>query len=146
MPEDPARRIVLAARPKGKPTAADFRLETVAVPEPGAQELLLRTLYLSLDPYMRGRMDDRKSYAKPVAIGEVMEGESVDEVIESDQSGFSPGELVLALTGWQSHFASAGEGLRKIDPDIAAATMRLGVLGMPGFSAYVGLNVIGRPA
>jgi NADPH-dependent curcumin reductase len=145
MPEDPARRIVLAARPKGKPTAADFRLETVAVPEPGAQELLLRTLYLSLDPYMRGRMDDRKSYAKPVAVGDVMEGQSVAEVILSNRSDYVPGEIVLANTGWQTHSLSGGEALRKLDPKKAPITTGLGVLGMPGFTAYGGLRIIGQP-
>ena len=93
-----ACRIVLAARPKGRPTLSNFRLESVDVPTLGPGQILLRTLYLSLDPYMRGRMDDRKSYAKPVALGDVMGGESVAEVVSSDRPGYAPGDIVLAPT------------------------------------------------
>ncbi|MBV8285386.1 MAG: NADP-dependent oxidoreductase, partial [Hyphomicrobiales bacterium] len=107
--------------------------------------LLLRVLYLSLDPYMRGRMDDRKSYAKPVGLGEVMTGESVCEVIASDQAGYAVGDVVLAHTGWRTHAASAGAALRKLNPAVAPITTGLGVLGMPGFTAYAGLNLIGKP-
>jgi len=102
-------------------------------------------LYLSLDPYMRGRMDDRKSYAKPVGLGEVMTGESVCEVIASDQAGYAVGDIVLAHTGWRTHAASAGAALRKLNPGVAPITTGLGVLGMPGFTAYAGLNLIGKP-
>ena len=140
-----AYRIVLAARPKGKAAASDFRLETIEIPTAGAGLLLLRTLYLSLDPYMRGRMDDRKSYAKPVALGEVMGGESVAEVIASDRPEYAPGDIVLAHTGWQTHSLSNGEGLRKLNPALAPVTTGLGVLGMPGFTAYGGMRVIGKP-
>jgi NADPH-dependent curcumin reductase len=140
-----ARRIVLAARPKGRPTPSNFRLESVDVPTLGPGQILLRTLYLSLDPYMRGRMDDRKSYAKPVALGDVMGGESVAEVVSSDRPGYAPGDIVLAPTGWQTHSVSDGEGLRKLDPALAPVTTGLGVLGMPGFTAYSGMRVIGRP-
>jgi NADPH-dependent curcumin reductase CurA len=145
MTEESATRIVLAARPKGKPTDADFRIERILVPQPGARELLLRTRYLSLDPYMRGRMDDKKSYASPLRIGDVMTGESVAEVVLSDVQGFAPGDLVLAHTGWQTHYLSDGKGLRKVDPQAAPVTTRLGVLGMPGFTAYCGLRLIGQP-
>jgi NADPH-dependent curcumin reductase CurA len=107
--------------------------------------LLLRVLYLSLDPYMRGRMDDRKSYAKPVGIGEVMSGESVCEVIESDRPDYAAGDIVLAPTGWRTHAAWDGAALRKLDPALAPITTGLGVLGMPGFTAYAGLNLIGKP-
>jgi len=107
--------------------------------------LLLRALYLSLDPYMRGRMDDRKSYAKPVGIGEVMTGESVCEVIASDRTGYAPGDIVLAHTGWRTHAAWDGAAPRKLDPKLAPITTGLGVLGMPGFTAYSGLYVIGKP-
>lgn len=112
-----------------------------ALPQGG---LLLRVLYLSLDPYMRGRMDDRQSYAKPVGIGEIMTGESVCEVIASDQPGYAVGDIVLAPTGWRTHAASTA-ALRKLDPTVAPITTGLGVLGMPGFTAYAGVNLIGKP-
>jgi NADPH-dependent curcumin reductase len=140
-----ATRIVLAARPKGKPADTDFRIEKLPIPQPGANELLLQTRYLSLDPYMRGRMDDKKSYAPPLQIGDVMTGESVAVVTLSNIPGFSIGDLVLAHTGWQTHYLSNGKGLRKIDPNTAPVTTRLGVLGMPGFTAYCGLQIIGQP-
>jgi NADPH-dependent curcumin reductase CurA len=145
MSEPVVKQIVLAARPKGLPTPENFRLEEVPMPELPQGGLLLRALYLSLDPYMRGRMDDRKSYAKPVGIGEVMTGESVCEVIGSDQTGYAVGDIVLAQTGWRTHAASTGAALRKLDPALAPITTGLGVLGMPGFTAYAGLNVIGKP-
>jgi NADPH-dependent curcumin reductase len=140
-----AQRIVLAGRPKEKVAASDFRLETMEIPAAGAGQLLLRTLYLSLDPYMRGRMNDRKSYAKPVAVGDVMEGESVAEVIVSHRPEYAPGDIVLARTGWQTHSVSDGKGLRKLDPAFAPVTTGLGVLGMPGLTAYGGMRVIGQP-
>jgi NADPH-dependent curcumin reductase len=144
MPSE-AHRIVLAARPKGKARAADFRLEAMEIPAAGAGQLLLRTLYLSLDPYMRGRMDDRKSYAKPVAVSDVMEGAGVAEVIASHRPEHAPGDVVLAYTGWQTHSVSNGTGLRKLSPAFAPVTTALGVLGMPGFTAYGGMRVIGQP-
>src|SRR5271168_2997933 len=140
-----ATRIVLAARPNGKPRDTDFRIEKLPIPQPGANELLLQTRYLSLDPYMRGRMDDKKSYAPPLQIGDVMTGESVAEVILSNIPDFSIGDLVLANTGWQTHYLSNGKELRKLDPNAAPVTTRLGVLGMPGFTAYCGLHIIGQP-
>jgi NADPH-dependent curcumin reductase len=145
MSEQAVKQIVLASRPTGLPRRENFRLEEVPMPEPPQDGLLLRVLYLSLDPYMRGRMDDRKSYAKPVALGEVMTGESVCEVIASDQAGYAVGDIVLAPTGWCTHAASAGAALRKLDPAVAPITTGLGVLGMPGFTAYAGLNLIGKP-
>jgi NADPH-dependent curcumin reductase len=145
MSEPAVRQIVLASRPKGLPTRENFRLEQVPMPELPKGGLLLRVLYLSLDPYMRGRMDDRKSYAKPVGVGEVMTGESVCEVIASDQAGYGVGDIVLAHTGWRTHAASAGAALRKLDPTVAPITTGVGVLGMPGFTAYAGLNLIGKP-
>jgi NADPH-dependent curcumin reductase CurA len=102
-------------------------------------------LYLSLDPYMRGRMDDAKSYARSVGVGEVMTGESVCEVLASDRSGYSAGDIVLAHTGWRTHAAWDGPATRKLDPKLAPITTGLGVLGMPGFTAYAGLNLIGKP-
>ena len=140
MTEPVFKQIVLASRPNGLPTRENFRLEEVPMPEPPQGGLLLRVLYLSLDPYMRGRMDDRKSYAKPVGIGEVMTGESVCEVIASSQAGYAVGDIVLAPTGWRTHATSAGEALRKLDPAVAPLTTGLGVLGMPGFTAYAGLK------
>src|SRR6266705_4185555 len=145
MSEAAVKQIVLASRPKGLPTHEDFRLEEVSMPELPPGGLLLRVLYLSLDPYMRGRMDDRKSYAKPVGLGEVMTGESVCEVIASDQAGYAVGDIVLAHTGWRTHAASAGAALRQLNPAVAPITTGLGVLGMPGFTAYAGLNLIGKP-
>jgi len=140
-----AKQIVLASRPKGSPTAENFRLQTVPMPALPPGGLLLRTLYLSLDPYMRGRMDDAKSYAKPVGVGEVMSGESVCEVVGSDRPGCAAGDIVLAHTGWTTHAAWSGPSLRKLDPALAPITTGLGVLGMPGFTAYAGLNLIGKP-
>src|SRR6476661_9109896 len=101
-----ARQIVLAARPQGKPQLTNFRLEETAVPTPSAGQVLLRVQYLSLDPYMRGRMDDRKSYATPVPLGGVMQGESVATVIASKHPAYSEGEIVLAHTGWRTHALS----------------------------------------
>jgi NADPH-dependent curcumin reductase CurA len=138
-------RIVLARRPEGAPVAEDFRIETVPVAEPGKGEVLLRILYLSLDPYMRGRMSAAKSYAKPVEIDDVMEGATVAEVIRSGHADFKPGEIVLAYSGWQGFALSDGSNLRKLDPDAAPVTTALGVLGMTGFTAYAGLLTIGQP-
>jgi NADPH-dependent curcumin reductase CurA len=139
------RQIVLAARPHGKPKASDFRLETFALPEPGPGQVLLETLWLSLDPYMRGRMDDRKSYAKPTAVGAAMEGEGVARVVASNLPGFAADDVVLARTGWRTHLLASGEGLRKLDAAAAPFTTALGVLGMPGFTAYGGMRFIGKP-
>ena len=145
MSEPTVKQIVLASRPKGPPTAENFRLETVPMPALPTGGLLLRVLYLSLDPYMRGRMDDAKSYAKPVGVGEVMTGESVCEVIASDRPGYAVGDIVFAHTGWRTHAAWTGPALRKLDSKQAPITTGLGVLGMPGFTAYSGLYVIGKP-
>jgi NADPH-dependent curcumin reductase CurA len=139
------RRIVLAARPSGLPKLSDFRLEEVPIPEPKDGEVLLQIQYLSLDPYMRGRMNDSKSYAKATAIGQEMEGGTVATVLESRHPDFKPGETVLSYSGWQSHAVAAPQTLRKLDPKETPVTTALGVLGMPGFTAYVGLRNIGRP-
>src|SRR5499427_9947496 len=145
MSELKARQIVLAARPQGRPKASDFRLEETPIPTPSEGQILLRVKYLSLDPYMRGRMDERKSYATPVSIGGVMEGESVATVITSRHPGYKEGDIVLARTGWRTHALSDRPDLRKLDPAVAPVTTGLGVLGMPGFTAYAGLRVIGKP-
>jgi len=140
-----AHQIVLAARPNGRPQLTDFRLEKTAIPRPASGQLLLETQYLPLDPYMRGRMDDRKSYATPLQLGDVMSGESVARVLASNHSDYAEGDIVLAPTGWRTHALSDGSRLRKLDPAAAPVTTGLGVLGMPGFTAYGGMRVIGRP-
>ena len=142
---DSYQQIVLASRPAGAPVAQNFRLECGPMPTPADGEILVRARYLSLDPYMRGRMNDAKSYAKPVEIGAVMEGETVAEVIQSRSPQFRPGDLVQAPTGWRTHAAIGAAGLRRVDPGLAPITTALGVLGMPGFTAYAGMNVIGQP-
>ncbi len=143
--ETTLRRIVLAARPKGAPKPSDFALETVPMPKPAAGEILLRVIWLSLDPYMRGRMDDGKSYAAPVALGDVMEGGGVAEVIASNNPAFRVGDFVNGPFGWQSHAISDGTMLRQLDPAMAPISTSLGVLGMPGLTAFVGLIDHGRP-
>ncbi|MEZ9928631.1 NADP-dependent oxidoreductase [Vibrio breoganii] len=139
------RRIVLSSRPVGAPTPNDFRLEASGVPQIANGEVLLRSVYLSLDPYMRGRMSDAKSYADPVAIGEVMVGGTVCQVTESKNSDFAVGEWVLAYTGWQDYGVSNGEGLIKLGMNPEHPSYALGVMGMPGFTAYMGLLDIGQP-
>lgn len=139
-----ARRIVLAARPVGEPRESDFSCTRFSVPDPGPGQILLRTLWLSLDPYMRGRMSDAPSYAAPVEIGGVMEGGTVSTVLVSHVEGFAEGDLVVGRTGWQTHALSDGKGLRKIGRDLPISTA-LGVLGMPGMTAYAGLAEIGKP-
>ena len=139
------RRIVLNARPRGAPTAEDFRFENDPVPKPESGQVLLRTLYLSLDPYMRGRMSDGPSYAAPVAIGDVMVGGTVSRVEVSKHDDFKVGELVLGYTGWQDYALSDGKGLTSISYEERHPSRALGVLGMPGFTAYMGLLDIGRP-
>src|SRR3954466_6286284 len=140
-----AKRIVLASRPVGEPKQTDFRIEEGAVPVPGEGQVLLRTIWLSLDPYMRGRMSDGPSYAQPVPIGGVMEGGTVSEVIASNHPGFARGDIVLSRAGWQTHALSDGKGLTKIDPKLAPVSTAVGVLGMPGMTAYTGLLDIGKP-
>jgi NADPH-dependent curcumin reductase len=139
------RRWVLASRPHGAPVAENFRLEEDQVPTPGEGQLLLRTVYLSLDPYMRGRMSDQPSYSPPVEIGAVMVGATVSRVEQSSHPDFSEGDWVLGYSGWQKYEISEGEGLVKLDDSIPQRSWALGVLGMPGFTAYMGLLDIGRP-
>jgi NADPH-dependent curcumin reductase len=139
------RRIVLASRPEGEPVPENFRLDTAAVPQPGPDEVLLKTRYLSLDPYMRGRMSAARSYAKPVEPGDVMVGGTVSEVVASNVEGLAPGDVVLGQMGWQEYAVSKRQGLRKLDPAAAPIQTALGVLGMPGMTAYTGLLNIGQP-
>jgi NADPH-dependent curcumin reductase CurA len=139
------RQVVLAARPHGEPKESDFRLVETPVPEPGQGQMLLRTIDLSLDPYMRGRMSAGPSYAAPTEIGEVMGGGTVCRVEASHLSGFQVGDLVEAYTGWQEYALSDGRGVRKLDPSLAPISTALGVLGMPGMTAWTGLMNIGQP-
>ena len=139
------KRVVLASRPVGEPKTSDFRIEDYAIPTPGDGEVLLRTIWLSLDPYMRGRMSDGPSYAAPVPINDVMEGEGVSEVIASNNPKFAKGDIVAIRSGWQSHALSDGKGLRKVDPKLGSISTAVGVLGMPGMTAYTGLLEIGKP-
>jgi hypothetical protein len=140
-----AKRVVLVARPHGEPKASDFRIEDFAPPTPGEGQVLLRTIWLSLDPYMRGRMSDGPSYAAPVPIGGVMEGGTVCEVIASNAPDFAKGDVVLAHSGWQTHAVADAKGLRKINPSLGPVQTAVGVLGMPGMTAYTGLLDIGQP-
>jgi NADPH-dependent curcumin reductase len=138
-------QIRLASRPVGEPADSDFAFVTEELPALEEGHLLLRVVYLSLDPYMRGRMSAAKSYAAPLEVGDVMPGGTVCEVVESRHPRFAPGDMVLSYSGWQSHAISDGRGLRRLDPDSAPVSTALGVLGMPGFTAYAGLLEIGRP-
>jgi NADPH-dependent curcumin reductase CurA len=139
------RRVVLAERPHGRATLSSFRLEEAPVPGLRDGELLLRTLWLSLDPYMRGRMSDAPSYAAPVAIGEVMTGGTVARVERSLNAAYRAGDLVVAHSGWQEFAVSSGSDLVKLPADVVRPSYALGVLGMPGFTAYIGLLDIGKP-
>jgi len=139
------KQIVLAQRPTGAPTNDHFRLEEHPVPTPGPDEVLVRVHYMSLDPYMRGRMDDAKSYAAPVPLGGLMEGGGVGEVIASNSPAFQPGDFAFGMFGWTTHALSAANLLRKLDPNQGPITTALGVLGMPGFTGWYGLTELGRP-
>ena len=139
------RAIVLAARPQGAPTPANFRLERSPRPEPGDGQVLLRTVFLSLDPYMRGRMSDAPSYAPPVAIGATMVGGTVSRVVASHKAEYRVGDWVVGMSGWQDFALSDGTGIRNLGADLPHPALALGLLGMPGFTAYMGLTDIGRP-
>jgi hypothetical protein len=138
-------RIALARRPSGSPVPEDFRFEQAPIPTPGEGEVLVKVMYMSLDPYMRGRMDDAKSYAKPVPIGGTMEGGAVGEVITSNSAHFKPGDIAFGMFGWASHGCLPGRELRKLDPAHGPVTAALGVLGMPGFTGWFGLTEYGKP-
>jgi NADPH-dependent curcumin reductase CurA len=139
------RRIVLASRPQGVPTPANFRLEQTPLPAPGEGQVLLRTLYLSLDPYMRQLMDEvPPAYAPRVELGSPMVGGTVNRVVASRHPGFREGELVLGSAGWQDYALSDGSDLRALG-DMKQPSLALGGLGMPAFTAYVGLLDIGQP-
>ena len=138
-------QIVLASRPVGRPSPDNFQFVQAPVPSPGDGQVLLWIRYLSLDPYMRGRMSAAKSYAAAVEIGQVMEGGTVAEVLESRHPDYAAGDVVLSYSGWQSYALSDGTDLRRLDPQQAPVTTALGVLGMPGFTAYAGLLTLGQP-
>lgn len=147
MKQDPHRnrRWVLASRPHGAPVADNFRLEEDGIATPGEGQVLLRTVFLSLDPYMRGRMSDAPSYSPPVKIGEVMCGATVSRVVKSQHPDFAEGDWVLGYSGWQDYDISGGEGLVKLGDNPPHPSWSLGILGMPGFTAYMGLLDIGQP-
>jgi NADPH-dependent curcumin reductase CurA len=145
MPAPMNRQVVLRSRPSGMPKPSDFDLVESATPAPGDGEILCRTIYLSLDPYMRGRISGAQSYAASVAPGQVIVGGTVSEVVESRHPGFARGDLVAGYDGWQAYGVSGGAGVRKLDPTQAPISTALGVLGMPGMTAYVGLLDIGQP-
>jgi NADPH-dependent curcumin reductase CurA len=139
------RRTVLASRPHGAPTSSNFRLETQAVSVPAKGQMLLRTVYLSLDPYMRGRMSDAPSYAPPVEVGGVMVGSTVSRVEATHHPDFAVGDWVLSQNGWQDYALSDGKGVFNLGAQLKHPSQALGVLGMPGFTAYMGLLEIGQP-
>jgi NADPH-dependent curcumin reductase CurA len=141
------KRVVLASHPEGWVSESNFRLETAAVPKPADGEVLVRNLWLSLDPYMRGRMNQQKSYVKGVEVGEVMTGETAGEVVESKHPKFKPGDKVVTGqgAGWQLYFCGKGERLAKVDDSKAPLSYFLGCLGMPGRTAYFGMKDILAP-
>jgi NADPH-dependent curcumin reductase CurA len=139
------RQVLLKRRPEGMPAPGDFEIVDAPLPEPGTGEVLLRGIYLSLDPYMRGRISGQRSYAKPVEIGAVIEGRVVGEVVRSNHPGFREGDFAMGGYGWQLYSAVLGNSLLKLDPNEAPISTALGILGMPGMTAYIGLANIGQP-
>ncbi|MGO4915943.1 NADP-dependent oxidoreductase [Pseudogemmobacter sp. W21_MBD1_M6] len=139
------RQLILAMRPKGEPTKDTLNLNETAIPTAGADQMLLRTEYLSLDPYMRGRMSDAPSYAAPVEIGGVMVGGTVAQVVTSNVDGFAAGDFVLSFNGWQDYAVSDGTGVTNLGQTPDHPSWALGILGMPGFTAWAGLTQIGAP-
>ncbi|WP_101295504.1 NADP-dependent oxidoreductase [Halegenticoccus soli] len=142
---DTNRRFLLSKRPEGKPEPDAFELVETDVPEPGPGEVLVRTLYLSVDPYMRGRMRDRESYAEPWAVGDPLRGGVVGEVEASNHGDFEPGDVVVGNLEWADYAAVDGDDLRSVDPDLAPISTALGVLGMPGRTAYFGMLEVAHP-
>jgi NADPH-dependent curcumin reductase CurA len=143
--ENRNRQVLLKRRPTGAPTTEDFEIADGPMPDPGEGEVLVRGIYLSLDPYMRGRMSAARSYARPVDVGAVMEGRVVGQVVRSHDPGFREGDYILGGYGWQLYSSVSAQNLIKLDPAEAPLSTALGVLGMPGLTAYVGLSEIGRP-
>jgi hypothetical protein len=145
MPSEKNIQVLLASRPSGEPVPENFQIVEAAVPEPGPSQMLLRTIYLSLDPYMRNRMNAGPSYAACVEVGGVMEGGAVSAVVSSNLPEYAVGDLVVGRTGWQKYALSDGKEVQKVDPSVRPLSYALGVLGMPGFTAYTGLLNIGKP-
>jgi NADPH-dependent curcumin reductase CurA len=139
------RSVVLKRRPRGEPDASDFEVREEAIPPPGPGEVVTRTIWLSIDPYMRGRLREEQTYAVAIQIGEVMTGETVGEVIASDHAGFAVGDIAVGARGWQTHNVSKGDNLVKLDRHAAPLSTYLGVLGMPGATAYAGMTEIIKP-
>jgi len=135
---------VLAARPAGIPQASDFEVREAAVPALGPGEVLVQNVFVSVDPYMRSRMSGVRTYIGPYELGDVIEGGAVGQVAESRHDGFEPGDWVLSQLGWREQGVAPGDQLRKLDPGLAPPSAALGVLGMPGLTAWVGLTVIGE--
>src|ERR1700716_4054315 len=138
-------QVIFRSRPEGFPNESNFEIVQSELPKVGDGQVLRRTIYLSLDPYMRGRMSTQKSYAEPAKLGEPMVGSTISEVIESKNPRYRAGDFVLGFDGWQEYAGSDGKGLRKLDPAEAPITCAVGVLGMPGLTAYLGLLDIGKP-
>jgi NADPH-dependent curcumin reductase CurA len=138
------REIHLKSRPVGMPRPENFELVTMSIPQPGEGEVLVRNIYMSVDPYMRGRMIDRKSYAPPFQLGEVMSGGCVGQVAASNHNKLKVGDYVSSMYGWREYYTSDGRGLSRIDPNLAPIQSYLGTMGMPGRTAYVGLLDIGQ--
>jgi len=139
------RQIVLAARPVGWPKDSDFRLESAPMPALAEGQFLARNIYMSVDPYMRGRMNDAKSYAQPFQIGKAMEGGAVSRIVESKNPAFAVGDHVMTMFGWREYLISDGRGVNKVDPRLAPLPAFLGVLGIPGMTGWYGLKEIGQP-
>jgi NADPH-dependent curcumin reductase CurA len=145
MTETVSREIRLKHRPVGLPSEGDFELARVPIPTPGAGEVLVRNLYMSVDPYMRGRMIEQPSYVQPFQLGQPLEGGCVGQVVQSEKGTFQVGDYVLGRKGWREYYISHGADLTKINPTLAPLQAYLGILGMPGLTAYVGLLDIGQP-
>lgn len=145
MTEILSREVHLKERPVGLPSESDFELAHVPIPQPDEGQVLVRNIYMSVDPYMRGRMVDRKSYVPPFQLGKPLTGGCVGQVIQSQRVDFKVGDYVLGMSGWREYYVSQGSNLRKIDPHLAPIQAYLGVVGMPGLTAYVGLLDIGQP-
>ncbi len=139
------KKIVLNSRPNGMPLSGNFRMETIEMPVIKKGELLLKAVYVSVDPYLRGRMSDAKSYAPPIQLDAPMVSGVVAEVVESQNASFKTGEYVVGSLAWQQYQSSTGEGLNKTDPSVKPSSLYLGALGMTGLTAYFGLTKIGVP-
>jgi NADPH-dependent curcumin reductase CurA len=139
-----SREVVLAARPQGEPKKSDFEVRDAAPGEPGDGEVRVRNVFVSVDPYMRGRMSGIRTYVDPYEVGNVIDGGAVGRVVTSRHTAFAEGDWVSSMLGWREEGVVPGDALRKLDPNVAPPSTALGVLGMPGFTAWVGLTEIGR--